>query len=123
MMDAIARRGMLLLFLFSLVLNLPYINVREFQGEEGRRVNIAVTMLQTGDWIIPHVEGAIYLKKPPFYNWVLAAFFTFTGTVSEAMARVPSALAAFSVQRRSVSSGGEAPEVRIRGSSCPALCF
>jgi len=95
MMDAIARRGMLLLFLFSLVLNLPYINVREFQGEEGRRVNIAVTMLQTGDWVIPHVEGAIYLKKPPFYNWVLAAFFTFTGTVSEAMARVPSALAAF----------------------------
>jgi 4-amino-4-deoxy-L-arabinose transferase-like glycosyltransferase len=95
MMDTMARKGMLLLFLFSLVLNLPYINVREFQGEEGRRVNIAVTMLQTGDWVIPHVEGAIYLRKPPFYNWVLAAFFKLTGTVSEAMARIPSALAAF----------------------------
>ncbi|MDH4231884.1 MAG: glycosyltransferase family 39 protein [Nitrospirota bacterium] len=95
MTDAIGRKGMLLLFLFSLVLNLPYINVREFQGEEGRRVNIAATMLQTGDWVIPHVEGAIYLKKPPFYNWVLAAFFKLTGTVSEAVARIPSALAAF----------------------------
>jgi 4-amino-4-deoxy-L-arabinose transferase-like glycosyltransferase len=95
MMDAITRRGMLLLFLFSLALNLPYINVREFQGEEGRRVNIAVTMIQTGDWVIPHVEGAIYLRKPPLYNWVLAAFFKLTGTVSEAVARIPSALAAF----------------------------
>jgi len=95
MMDAIARRGMLLLFLFSLVLNLPYINMREFLGEEGRRVNIAATMIQTGDWVIPHVEGATYLRKPPFYNWLLAAFFKLTGTVSEAMARVPSALAAF----------------------------
>jgi 4-amino-4-deoxy-L-arabinose transferase-like glycosyltransferase len=96
MMGAITRRGMLLLFLFSLTLNLPFINVREFQGEEGRRVNIAVTMIKTGDWVIPHVEGSIYLRKPPFYNWVLAAFFKLTGTVSEAVARIPSALAAFS---------------------------
>ena len=78
-----------------MLLNLPYIHIREFQGEEGRRVIIAQEMLSSGDWIVPHVEGRVYMNKPPFYNWMLAVMFRITGTVSEATARIPSAIIAF----------------------------
>jgi 4-amino-4-deoxy-L-arabinose transferase-like glycosyltransferase len=88
-------KGMLTLFVFSLFLNLPYIHLREFQGEEGRRVNIAQTMIETDEWIVPYVEGKVYLKKPPCFNWLLAGAFRISGTISETSARMLSVLAAF----------------------------
>ena len=88
-------KGTLLLFLYSLLLNLPYLHLREFQGEEGRRVIIAVDMLETGNWIVPHVEGAVYLNKPPLFNWLLAGMFKMTGNISETTARMLSVLTTF----------------------------
>ena len=90
-----AIKGILTLFVFALLINLPYIHLREFQGEEGRRVIIAQNMIETGDFIVPHAEGRVYLNKPPLYNWLLAAAFKTAGTVSEASARIPSVIAAF----------------------------
>lgn len=78
-----------------MLLYLPYIHTREFQGEEGRRVIIAQEMLSSGNWVVPHVEGRVYMNKPPFYNWMLAVMFRITGTVSEATARIPSSIVAF----------------------------
>ncbi|MEK6538434.1 MAG: glycosyltransferase family 39 protein [Nitrospirota bacterium] len=86
------RCGIAILLIFSLFLNLPYIHLREFQGEEGRRVIVAENMLKSGDWIVPHVEGAVYLKKPPFYNWILAGIFYITGIISETTARLSSVI-------------------------------
>lgn len=88
-------RSLSLLLLYTLLLNLPYIHLREFQGEEGRRVIIALNMLNTGDWIVPYVEGVVYLKKPPMFNWLLAGIFKLTGNVSEVTARIPSVITAF----------------------------
>ncbi len=88
------RCGIAILLLFSLFLNLPYMHLREFQGEEGRRVIVAENMLKSGDWIVPHVEGAVYLKKPPFYNWLLAGIFYITGIISETTARLSSVITA-----------------------------
>jgi len=82
--------GILILILFACMLNIPYLHVREFQGEEGRRVIVAQEMLRSGDWIVPHVEEKVYLKKPPLYNWVLAVMFGLSGKVSEMTARLPS---------------------------------
>lgn len=79
--------GIILLILYGLVLNLPYYHLREFQGEEGRRVVIAQEMLITGDWIVPREGGEIYLKKPPMFNWLLALMFKCTGRVDEVTAR------------------------------------
>ena len=87
--------GIFLLLVFSLLLNLPYMHLREFQGEEGRRVIIAQHMLETGEWIVPYVEGRVYLNKPPLFNWALALIFQFTGVISEASARMVSVIAAF----------------------------
>jgi len=87
--------GILLLLVFSVLLNLPYIHLREFQGEEGRRVIIAKNMLETGEWIVPYVENKVYLNKPPLFNWMLAFMFQLTGVISEASARMVSVIAAF----------------------------
>ena len=86
--------GITILLLFSLLLNLPYIHLREFQGEEGRRVIVARNMLQNGDWIVPYVEETVYLKKPPFYNWLLAGIFRLSGVISETSARLSSVITA-----------------------------
>jgi len=87
--------GFFLLLVYCLLLNLPYIHLREFQGEEGRRVMIAKNMLETGEWLIPYFEGKVYLNKPPLYNWLLAGMFRFTGVISETSARLVSVIAAF----------------------------
>ena len=38
----------------------------EFKGEEGRRALPAVTMLRTGNGVLPYVGGEPYFNKPPF---------------------------------------------------------
>jgi len=86
--------GILLLLVFSMFLNLPYIHLREFQGEEGRRVIIAKNMIETGEWVVPYVEGKVYLNKPPLFNWLLAFVFQLTGVISETSARMVSVIAA-----------------------------
>lgn len=93
--NAAVVKGILLLLFFCLLLNIPYIQFREFQGEEGRRVIIAETMLKTGEWIVPYVENVPYLKKPPLFNWLLVGIFSLSGIVSETTARMLSVIAAF----------------------------
>ncbi len=86
--------GIAIILLFSILLNLINIHLREFQGEEGRRVIIARNMLESGEWIVPYVEESVYLKKPPFYNWLLAGIFKVTGIISETTARMSSVIIA-----------------------------
>lgn len=93
--NATLIRGIFILVFFCVLLNIPYIHLREFQGEEGRRVIIAETMLETGELIVPYVENVPYLKKPPLFNWLLAGMFLLTGSVSETTARMLSVISAF----------------------------
>ncbi len=88
-------KGLIILFIFSMLLNLPFIHMREFQGEEGRRVIIAQEMLRSGDYIVSRVEGEVYLNKPPLYNWYLALIFRILGEISELTARLSSVITAF----------------------------
>ena len=69
---------------------LPSLGGPEFKGEEGRRVLPAVTMLKTGNWVIPSVGGEDYWSKPPGINWIVAVSFMLTGQRSEFAARLPS---------------------------------
>ncbi|MCY7389587.1 MAG: glycosyltransferase family 39 protein [Burkholderiales bacterium] len=34
-------------------------------------------MLQSGDWIVPHLAGEPFMEKPPLYHWVAAVTATF----------------------------------------------
>jgi len=86
--------GLFILFAYGLLIHLPYIHLKEFQGMEGIRVVVAQNMLKSGDWVVPSLEGSVYLKKPPLFNWILAGMFDLTGSVSEATSRSVSVLAA-----------------------------
>ena len=59
--------------------------------DEGRNAEAAREILETGDWVTPHLDGARYLDKPPAFFWVVAVSYRVFG-VSEMAARAPSAL-------------------------------
>ena len=87
-------------FLVTLVwgaIYLPRLGTLELKSEEGRRVLPAVTMLQTGNYVVPQVGSEPYLRKPPLVNWLVAGSFRFFGVRNEWAARLPSVLAVFVV--------------------------
>ena len=87
-------------FLVTLVwaaIYLPRLGSLELKSEEGRRVLPAVTMLQTGNYIVPQVGGEPYLRKPPLVNWLVAGSFKIFHVRNEWAARLPSVLCVFAV--------------------------
>lgn len=71
---------------------LPWLGVLDLQFEEPRRVLVAETMLQTGDYWVPQLAGEPYTAKPPMFNWLIAASAAVHGGFSEWSVRFPSAL-------------------------------
>ena len=61
---------------------------------EARRVLPAQAMFLNGDWLLPHLNGELYLAKPPLLYWLAASTFFLFGAVNEWAVRLPSALAA-----------------------------
>ena len=61
--------------------------------DEPRYAWIARAMAETGDWVTPRLYGQPWFEKPVLYYWGAALSFKLLG-VSEAAARLPSALSA-----------------------------
>jgi 4-amino-4-deoxy-L-arabinose transferase-like glycosyltransferase len=61
--------------------------------DEPRYAWIARDMAETGDWITPRLYGKPWFEKPPLYYWSAALSFKLF-SVSEATARLPSAISA-----------------------------
>jgi 4-amino-4-deoxy-L-arabinose transferase-like glycosyltransferase len=61
--------------------------------DEPRYAWIARDMAETGDWVTPRLYGKPWFEKPPLYYWGAAISFKLFG-VSEAAARLPSAISA-----------------------------
>src|SRR3954447_16114868 len=76
---------------------LPGLGTLEIKGEEGRRILPAVTMLQTGNYIVLQVGSDPYFSKPPLVNWLVAGSFKLFGARNEWAARLPSVLAVLAV--------------------------
>jgi 4-amino-4-deoxy-L-arabinose transferase-like glycosyltransferase len=76
---------------------LPGLGSLEIKGEEGRRILPAVSMLETGNWLVPQVGSEPYYRKPPLVNWLVAVSFGITGHRNEWTARLPSVLCVFAV--------------------------
>jgi 4-amino-4-deoxy-L-arabinose transferase-like glycosyltransferase len=76
---------------------LPGLGSLEIKGEEGRRILPAVTMIETGNYLVPQVGSEPYYRKPPLVNWLVAAAFKITGQRNEWTARLPSVLCVLAV--------------------------
>lgn len=63
-------------------------------GTEPHRVIPAQAMVTTGEWLVPELYGAPYLRKPPLHYWLIAMSISVGGLHSEAVHRLPSLLAA-----------------------------
>jgi 4-amino-4-deoxy-L-arabinose transferase-like glycosyltransferase len=63
---------------------------------EGRRALAIQEMVSSGNWLLPHLNGELYLTKPPLLYW-LSSSLGFIWGVNEWTLRLPSALAAIAV--------------------------
>ena len=61
---------------------------------EGQRATPPAEMVRSGRYLIPTINGADYLVKPPLLYWIVAAVYRATGAISEWTARIPTATAA-----------------------------
>jgi 4-amino-4-deoxy-L-arabinose transferase-like glycosyltransferase len=82
-----------LLALFGVVM-LGNLGGWELNGaDEPRYAQIAREMLETGQYIVPHLNGEIYPDKPPLFFWLISFAAMPSGDVSAFEARLPSVLA------------------------------
>ncbi len=64
-----------------------------WEPDEGRYTSAGLNMYESGNWLVPTVDGEHpHLTKPPITYWALAASFAVLGT-NEWAARLPGALA------------------------------
>ena len=93
---------------------------------EPREAVVALSMLQTGDWISPVNNGVDIAYKPPFFHWCIALCSLVQGYVSEFTSRLPSAIAALVmllVAYRSMLINKVKPEVAILASMITLTAF
>lgn len=64
-----------------------------FRHTEADRTLIAWEMLESGDYLLPHLLHSEILTKPPLYYWTLALSMKIFGSHAEWVTRVPSVLA------------------------------
>jgi 4-amino-4-deoxy-L-arabinose transferase-like glycosyltransferase len=90
-----ARIGWTILILATLyVCYFSHLGAIGFVGpDEPRYAWIARDMAETGDWVTPRLYGKPWFEKPVLYYWGAAVCFKLFG-VSEAAARLPSAISA-----------------------------
>jgi len=93
MKGALQKWGLpaLTLFTFFFLLGSRSLN----EPDEGRYSEIAREMIETGDWLVPHLWYLPHLDKPPMTYWLVAVSMKLFGQNEWAM-RLPAALAGIS---------------------------
>ena len=99
----------MLLIAAGLLLNL---GTRPLEFEEPRRALVALEMALRGNLLVPTTNGALYLNKPPVFNWLLLACMRLFGSTQEWVLRLPTvasmlllALVFWRVARRHLERG------------------
>lgn len=50
-------------------------------ADEPRFASVALDMLHSGNWLIPHAGGDLYQDKPPLHFWLMAIGYCLTGSL------------------------------------------
>lgn len=88
------KRFGILLFL-TVFLLLPFLGLTLFNTKgEPREAIVALSMLNSDNWILPVNNGGEMAYKPPFFHWLIALFSSVLnhGQINEYLSRLPSAL-------------------------------
>ncbi|MCK9555278.1 glycosyltransferase family 39 protein [bacterium] len=72
-----------------------YWNIPVERTQEARIAVTAREALEDGNWLIPTLNGAPRLKKPPLMTWIVALSYKCFGKINEFSARFPSVLFAY----------------------------
>jgi 4-amino-4-deoxy-L-arabinose transferase-like glycosyltransferase len=72
---------------------LPWLNDDFYTKGEPREASVAVSMLKSGNWILPKVYADEFAYKPPMAHWLMATFSIPLGEITEFTSRLPSAIA------------------------------
>ena len=81
----------LCLLLLALAAFWPRLTTEQWLGTEARRVQIALEMHASGNWLVPTLGQEPTFAKPPLYYWVLDAIVPLLGTTPFAL-RLPALL-------------------------------
>ena len=82
-----------LVLAISILITIPYLGLTEFYTKgEPREAIVALTMLDTDNWIMPVNNGIDIAYKPPFFHWCVAAISSVYGDINEYSSRLPSAM-------------------------------
>jgi len=85
-----------ILFSLGILLFLFHFGARDlWEPDETRYAVVAREMRESGNWILPHLNGKIYAENPPLFFWLVNFSVFFLGEDSELANRLPSALAGF----------------------------
>ena len=88
------RSNIITIILISALTLIPFIGLTDFNTKgEPREAIVAVTMIDTHNWILPQNNGDEFAYKPPMFHWLVATTSVVIGSVNEFSARFPSALA------------------------------
>lgn len=96
MMDKTGWRRFAALMMLAAALLLPFLGLTPFNTKgEPREAVVALSMLQSDNWVLPVNNGGDVAYKPPLFHWSIALLSEAldNGHVSEYLARLPSALA------------------------------
>lgn len=92
--------GGFIVFITMIIMLLPWLGLTLFSSKgEPREAIVAVSMLQSGNWILPINYGVDIPFKPPFLAWLIAIIAKVfnAGVVTEFISRIPSAIAAIAM--------------------------
>lgn len=92
--SSLRNRPGLILAILLIITFIPFLGETLFNTKgEPREAIVAVSMLQSGDWILPVSNGTDIPYKPPMLAWCIAILSIFNGLeINEFISRLPSAL-------------------------------
>ena len=83
--------------LLSVLVVVPFLGETIFYSKgEPREAIVALSMLESGNWILPVNYGTDIAYKPPFFYWSIAAVSSLFGEVTEFFRPFPVCIGFFS---------------------------